>query len=238
MWREKFRDLIGRDSVKQLLDVPKEEDPEIIAEEQKKFIRGIAGSKVRINLTNEISGNEEAIQGMIGYDKKHNPIFDLSKKPDYGIYFAKIKYVDQYVNWYKNTHNRNMEMDPVKRQMMIDIVKENIKDIEKSIAVLKSDKELKKMTEQYVKTLEERFRPNSSIISLTTACYPRFFYLEGLAAFFAKLPVDRADLDGIRNVGIKFMSVASVIAPRLSQRDILMATTYIFLKRKEEKLCR
>ena len=34
------------------------------------------------------------------------------------------------------------------------------------------------------------------------------------------------------------MSVASVIAPRLSQRDILMATTYIFLKRKEEKLCR
>lgn len=238
MWREKFRDLIGRDSVKQLLDVPKEEDPEIIAEEQKKFIRGIAGSKVRINLTNEISGNEEAIQGMIGYDKKYNPIFDLSKKPDYGIYFAKIKYVDQYVNWYKNTHNRNMEMDPVKRQMMIDIVKENIKDIEKSIAVLKSDKELKKMTEQYVKTLEERFRPNSSIISLTTACYPRFFYLEGLAAFFAKLPVDRADLDGIRNVGIKFMSVASVIAPRLSQRDILMATTYIFLKRKEEKLCR
>ena len=238
VWREKYRDLIGRDAIKSLLSVPKAQDAEKVIEEQKKFLREIKGNAVRIKLNDEITGNEEAIQGMITFDKKMNPYFDLSKKPEYGIYFGRIKYVDQYVNWYKNTHDRNSEMKPAIKELMIRVVKENYDDIQKSIIRLKKDFELWEMTTQYERALRARFPEKVSMISLSTASYTRYFYLQGIAAFLAKLPMEREDLDNLRIIGIRFMSEAYLISPRLSQRDILMAETFRYLKRKEELLCR
>ena len=65
-----------------------------------------------------------------------------------------------------------------------------------------------------------------------------YFYIQGLAALLAKIPTDFDKYDIYRNIGIQFMSAASEIAPRLSRRDILMAGTFVYLKRKEEELCR
>lgn len=232
VWREKYRDLIGRDAIKKLLSVPGTEDRELISNEQKKFFREEEGCRIKINLDDEIAGTEDAIQGMIVWDTKH-PRLDTKKKPEYGVYFGRIKYVDQYVNWYKNTHDRMGNMNPEKHQMMVDVVKRYANDINKAYTQLAKDRQLSGMSIQYKKAVHARCTAEG-----TTVSYPRFFYMQGLAAFLAKLPVYREDLDGMRNIGIRFMEVAYIIAPRLSRRDILMAETYRYLKRKEEILCR
>ena len=231
VWREKYRDLIGRDAIRKLVAVPDEEDTESIAEEQKKFLREIKGNRVRIHLDDEIAGNEEAIQGMIVWDTKY-PMLDIKKKPEYGVYFGRIKYVDQYVNWYKNSHDKKGNMKPEKYQLMSDAIRNYAMEIEKAFGLLERDKSLSRTSKQYMRALQARCRGNSTSFS-----YSRFFYLQGLAAYLAKLPSNREDLDDIRVVGIRFMEAAYVVAPRLSQRDILMAETYSYLKRKEEMLC-
>lgn len=238
LWREKYRELIGKDAIKKLLSVPGVENPEKIVELQKEFLREVPGNRVRINLDDEIAGNEEAIQGMIRYDKKYNPIFDISLKPDYGVYFARIKYVDQYVNWYKNTHDKNYDMHPEKRMMMQTMVKKYYEPIMTAFDALSKDKEIKDMAMLYKNAINSRCRRHLSKNVPSNISYPLYFLIQGLAAFLAKLPVERIDLDEMRTIGIEYMSKASVFAPRLSQRDILMAATYIYLKRKEEKLCR
>lgn len=238
LWREKYRELIGKDAIKKLLSVPGVEDSGRIIELQKEFLREMPGNKVRINLDDEIAGNEDAIQGMIRYDKKYNPIFDISLKPDYGVYFARIKYVDQYVNWYKNTHDKKYDMYPEKRALMQMMVKRYYEPIMSAFEFLGKDKEIKDMANLYKKAINSRCRgPFSKNVPISVS-YPLYFAVQGLAAFLSKLPVERVDLDEVRTIGIEYMSYASMFAPRLSQRDILMAATYIYLKRKEEKLCR
>ena len=169
---------------------------------------------------------------MIVWDTK-SPTLDIKKKPEYGVYFGRIKYVDQYVNWYKNTHDKKGDMNPEKHQMMVDAVRKYANDIDKAYMILEKDKYLSDVSKQYKKAVHARCNGEA-----TTVSYPRFFYIQGLAAFLAKLPVYREDLDEMRNVGIRFMEAAYIIAPRLSKRDILMAETYRYLKRKEELLCR
>ena len=232
MWKERFIEIIGKDAVRHLLSVPDSSNPEETSSEQKKFVREIRPCKVSINLDDQIAGNFEAIQGMITFDKWGNPMFDISKKPDYGIYFGRIKYVDQYVNWYKNTHDRKDEMDGNLRQMMkLAVGKYEIQLLE-CINELEKDSEMSLMTKKYMQVIEGRIEGNISKTS-----YAWFFYLQGIAAYLTRLPVGYEVYDKMRGVGIKFMSAASVVAPKLSQRDILMAQVYIYLKRKEENLC-
>lgn len=232
MWREKYIEIIGKDAIKHLLSVPYTDNVEEINLEIRKFLREEIDNGVEINLDDQIAGNVEAIQGMIGYDKWFNPTFDISKKPDYGIYFGRIKYVDQYVNWYKNTHDKNQEMYPELRKMMVDVVEQYGDQLLATIEELDSHHELRRMTKQYMRGIGNRIEPG-----ISKSSYAWFFYLQGIAAYLTRLPVGHAGYDKKRLIGIKFMSVASVIAPKLSQRDILMAQVYIYLKRKEESLC-
>ena len=237
-WKEKYRNIIGKEAIIKMLDVPSERKEEKIKEERIKFLQEKPGNGVRIAFDDEISGNKEAMDGMISYDRKGNAVFDIRKKPDYGIYFAQIKYVDQYVNWYKNNHGRDNTMNEEKKQRMIALVKEEYQNIQNGIEKLRSDKEMWTINKQYRDTLRSRYYEETGSISLNINSIPRYFYLQGLAAFLARLPIDRKDLDELRETGIRFMSEALTIAPRLSRRDIIMATTFIYLKRKEAKLCR
>lgn len=233
--KEKYRELIGKEAIRKLLGVSGINDPEMVAVAQKNFINEVKPSYVTISFNDEISGNETAIQGMIVWDNK-NPFLDISKKPDYGIYFAHIKYVDQYVNWFKSVHDRNMNLKPEIKNLMIKMVMNNIEPIENGITVLEKDDELKSMAKTYFSVIRKRFITNSSSISLNTVSLPRFFYLQGIAAFFSRLPLYREDLDDLRKIGISFMADADIVAPRLSKRDLLMAEVYRYLKFKEEFL--
>ena len=232
IWRDKYRDLIGRDALRKLLSVPATDDPEIISNEQRKFIREIEGSHVRINLDDEISGNEEIIQGMIVWDTKYIRL-DIKRKPEYGVYFARIKYVDQYVNWYKVNHDKKGDLNPETRVLMKSALDLYADSIQKAFHVLITDDLLGTATKQYQSAVKERC--NGEINGFS---YSAFFYIEGLAAYLARLPVHREDLDEVRKLGIRFMEKAFIAAPRLSRRDVLMAETYRYLKRKEELICR
>jgi hypothetical protein len=233
--KENFRELVGRDAIRSLIKVPNVDDAEKIKTEQKKFLREERPCAVRINLTNEISGDMESIQGMI--EITHNNIrLNLSKKPDSGIYFAHIRYVDQYVNWITSTHDKELNMEPKKKKIMIQVVKDYCKEIIDCLNQMKGVPRIGNVLKKYDEALMAR-TTNDILSNLNSNDNGRYFYLQGIAAFFASLPKEYKNYGDIVRVGEKFMSYAMVIAPRISKRDLIMASTYIYLTRKEEKLC-
>lgn len=235
LWREKYRELIGKEAIKSLLSVPNASDTSQVALAQKMFLREHPHSSVRINLTKEISGDMKPIQDMIKvtYNKI---IFDISKKPDIGIYFDHIRYVDQYVNWYSLNHDENQNMIPETKTQMIKAVQNNCKRIMQSIYELKQNEELKSMVTRYDYALQSRYSEDP--LNNISACIPaRFFYLQGLAALLARLPEEYHEYRRAVRTGEDFMIQAMSIAPRIAKRDLIMASTYIYLIRKENKLC-
>ena len=73
-------------------------------------------------------------------------------------------------------------------------------------------------------------------VSPSVASYPRFFYLLGISALLFCLkdtfsvPVSSAQAAEL------FLARAGQIAPRMVQRDLVMASTYVYLKEKERSL--
>ena len=236
IWREKYRELIGRETIRTLLSVPDEEEPSAIAEEQKKFLREQSPCKVHINLTREISGDMKPIQEMITF-YKNDVYLDLRKKPDYGIYMDYIRYVDQYVNWYKASHDKKGDMYKWKKDRMIGLVETDCRKLMKGLKDIKTVPELRKMVNRYEQALSYRFDGDPED-NLRWNKHDRFFYLQGIAAFLSKLPAEyRKRFAHAIRPAEHFMTVAMTIAPRIAQRDLIMASTFIYLVRKEDKLC-
>jgi len=235
IWRDKYREFVGKEAIRSLLSVPGENDPAKIVEEQKKFLREQPSCKVRINLTNEIVGDMEPIQQMMEITPK-SIYLNKAKKPDFGIYFAQIRYIDQYVNWYSSSHNHEGEMLSGIRDKIVALVKENCKSIMDCVGKLKKDARLRDAVIKYEKVLQSRFNGNP-MADLNTAKHNRYFYLQGMAALLAKIPSE-FHYECITKTGEHFMAQAITIAPRIAKRDLIMAATYIYLMRKEEKLCR
>jgi len=236
IFKEKFREIIGKEAIRSLLSVPGESDMTVIAEEQKKFLREVVPCKVRINLTSEISGDMHPIQDMIEYNQQYVWL-NKKKKPDFGIYFDHIRYVDQYVNWYCLSHDREGDMHQWKREMMQKVVRENCIDMLGYIKDLMLDKRLHPIISRYEDALRSRTTCDPRM-NLNANNHSRYFYLQGLAAFYAVLPREYRKHGWIVRLGEEFMSYASSIAPRISRRDLIMASTFIYLMRKEEQLCR
>ena len=93
------------------------------------------------------------------------------------------------------------------------------------------------MVTEYEDVLRARYRKNP--LGNLNVCIPaRYFYLQGLAALMAKLPAEYRKYGWAIRPAEQFMVQALSIAPRMAKRDLMMASTYIYLKRKEEKLCR
>ena len=71
-------------------------------------------------------------------------------------------------------------------------------------------------------------------------CKSNAAIIDKLCIELIKFPCNGSDekYDRYRTVGIKFMSNAFDIAPRLSRRDVLLAGVFVYLKGKEKLLCR
>ena len=237
IWRGKYRELLGTEAISTLLSVPDEETPTAIVEEQRKFLREQRPCRVQISLTREISGDMKPIQEMITL-YKNEVYLDLRKKPDYGIYMDYIRYVDQYVNWYKSSHDNKGEMYKWKKDRMINLVESECRKLTKGLKDIRTVPELKEMSERYEQALCYRFDGDPEK-DLRWNKHDRFFYLQGLAAFLSKLPLEyRKQFAHVIRPAEHFMTVAMTIAPRIAQRDLIMASTFIYLVRKEDKLCR
>ena len=234
--RDKYRDLIGKEAIRCMLSVPGEDNPAVIAMEQKKFLREYSPCKVRINLTKEISGDMEPLMAMLEITWK-SVVFNIAKKPDYGIYFDRIRYVDQYVNWYTANHDKKGDMLPWKRELMKAMVQAGCTNILKSFQEFGKDGFFGQMMTNYNKALRERFK-GDPFANMNANNYQRYFYLQGLAAFLVMLPPEYRKYGWPVRAGEQFMADAVRVAPRIARRDLVMAATYIYLVRKEEKLCR
>lgn len=235
VWKEKYRDLIGREAIKELLSVPGETDREVIAEEQKKFFREESPCRVKINLTKELSGDSKPLQDMIEF-RKNDIVFNKSKKPDIGIYMDHIRYVDQYVNWYSLSHNRSGQMVKWKSDAMVNLIESECKHILFGISEIRKIPEIKETLRRYEVALESRF-DGDPIQNLSVNKYDRYFYVQAMAAFLAMLPAEYRKYGQAIRPAERFMTEAMTIAPRISKRDLIMAKTFIFLMRKEEKIC-
>ena len=234
--REKFRDIIGKESLKLLLNVPSVTDPSAIIQEQRLFLRE-RPSKVRIHLDKDISGEMEPIVSNMLEITYNKIFFHKSKKPDIGAYFDHIRYVDQYVNWYVLHSVKDKGINPETSKAIVETVNENCRLIVDAINDLKQMTSSRKMTEQYDSALRARFN-GDLFANMKSAIPARFFYLQGLAAYLSTLPHEYRRYKWHVKAGEGFMVKAFDIAPRIARRDILMASTYLYLISKEEQLCR
>ena len=228
---EKYRTLIGSEALKNMLSYSEANHMEI-----KKFLNDERTDNIHVNLSPEISGEMQPLMDMIE-EKRGKFIFNLDKKPETGIYFNQIRFCDQYVNWYRLNHTYDGSIYPITKTRMLDIVNEQtIARIDESIAILQKDRRWQGIFNEYYKALQFRFR-NNQFISLKIISLPRYFYLQGLAAFFSRIPGSETDIVFVRETGNRFLSKAYEVSPRMATRDILMASTFIYLKKKEEELC-
>ena len=238
VWREKFREIIGKEAIRALITVPDEENKEIVNEEIKKFAKEQAGCRVRIMLTKDISGDMGPIQKMIVYPEAstRSPYLDVSKKPDVGIYFDHIRYVDQYINWYKTNHDRDGNMNENTRDKMVFAVKNYASLIYSGFKALKHDPNVGAVASRYEQAIKARYDKDVTQ-NLTIPIPHRFFYLQAMAALIVMLPSSYRMPNWNATAAEQYISTALIVAPKISRRDLLMASTFAYLVRKEEKLC-
>jgi hypothetical protein len=182
-------------------------------------------------MTKEISGEIEPIQKMI-VDKGRKLFLDMSKKPDTGLYFNQIRYVDQYINWFKLNYNKDCEMNTTTSCVIQEIQRKYLNDVVECYEYFTKHYEF---ILDYDKALKYRFNQNPRTAPLKV--FPgRFFYLLGMASVIVRLDsVGLISEEKRRNVE-RFLSEAINIAPKMTRRDILLADTYIYLIRKEGRL--
>ena len=212
--------------------VPYKEEPNEIAIEQKKYLRE-EKSEVFVNLTSDLAGEMGPIINMLDLNSRV-PHLDMSKKPDSGIYFLRMRYADQYVNWYSQTYAKDEEKEQVLRNKMIDVVSNNCQFILSFITLLKKDSDFEEIVTLYEKALAARTDGSDLLSSLQANRHNRYFYLQGIAALLALIPEKYSYYDYVRNAGVEFMKKAFEIAPQMAKRDYLMAATFVYLKRKEQ----
>lgn len=234
--REKYLELIGRESLLSMISVPGVQDRKRVIEEQRRFLREESGSQVQITLNKDISGNMEPLQQMIEF-RKNQIVFNTDKRPDEGVYFDHIRYVDQYINWYILSFTKDGEMKKDISDRMVRLVTDYGKHIVSGLREAKNDTVWGGMVRTYEKALRARYEKDP-LSDLKHPIPARYFFLLGIAALLAQLPgAEGLPAWNVRSAE-QYVRGALAISPRIGKRDILMAQTYIYLSRKEKQLCR
>lgn len=232
---EKYRSLIGSDALKYMLGLAETKDFEARTAANR-FLNDERTENIHVNLSPEISGEMQPLLEMLE-EKKNKWIFNLEKKPDTGIYFDQIRFCDQYVNWYRlnHTYDGNIFTD-VRDKMTKLVTSDTINDIQKSKSLIREKNNYRNIFDEYYASLHYR-GADQLYVNLNINSLPRYFYLQGLTAFFSRILGDDDNSVFIRETGNRFLSKAYEISPRMVRRDILMASTFIYLKKKEAELC-
>lgn len=230
---EKFMELIGKETIREMLVLTDNEDSNETLFQQKMFINEKSPCKISINLTSYISGEMKPIQDMIKSTSK-NVYLDMSKKPDTGVYFFRIRYVDQYLNWYKLNHNYFGDMNQKTKDYMTFLQESYISDI---IDCLDFFKKKYGFVSRYDNVLKKRYEGDAKM-NLRIAAPARFFYVLGISALIANLKSDEKIINNKLKSAERFITGAISIAPKMTRRDILMSNLYLYLVRKEDIICR
>ena len=226
--KSKYREIIGSEALLSMLSVPSNDD-ETVRTERKRFLAEHPPFNVNIMLSSDISGDFAPIQAMNVYDTKI-PYLDISKRPDSGIYFNHIRYVDQYINWYKLNYDKSHEMLGSTKSKMIHSQEMYLEDIIKGFEFYKKRYAF---VSRYDTVLKKRYSEDPKR-STKVAIPARFFYVLGIAAFVVSLRFFEPEMRDVTKSAERFLSEAMAFAPKMTRRDILMAETYTYLVRKED----
>ena len=89
---------------------------------------------------------------------------------------------------------------------------------------------------EFNSVLMELVANKSDISNMTSVhfTFPAYFYFEGIAALIAQLD-EFNEFPEMKKEAVKFMVGSFQVAPFMSERDVLMAMSYIYLRRKERR---
>lgn len=230
-----YRDSIGQDVLIEMMC--SDESEENINEDRKHFLREDGMSRVNIALNSDITGINNFFEMADEKKLRTGRIFlDKKKIPEIGTYFAGTRYTDLFVNWYIRNHLGDTSNDSELRTTMknaFDLFKSSVWN--KALSFNKNT-EIAFFFKNYNSVLQERTTNKEDVsgTSVSQFTFPTFFYFVGIAALIVQLD-EFNDLPEIKKAANKFMVNAFQIAPFISERDTLMASMYIYLKRKETR---
>ena len=217
-----YQSIIGEDALVDLMDSPLSK--ELQNDDRKHFLREDGLSSVRIVLKPELSGIDSTSEVLV-MDRR-TEYLDKTKIPREGILFDGIRYFDQYVNWYIQ-NNTNNGMD----RTLESIIKTDFEEYRKKVGYkeyeLESNKQIGSVIINYNNALKRRTTNDEMRFSL-----PNYFYFVGLASIIIQMPCSGEICEKIAE-SERFLVHAFRIAPHMVERDVLLASLYMYLKRKE-----
>ena len=229
-----YRDVIGRDAVIEMMTTNEREEKK--TEDRKHFLLEDGMSRVHIALNSNISGINNFYEMVDEKKLRTGRIYlDKRKIPETGTYFAGTRYIDLFVNWYVRNHmgDTNNDSDLRKRmKLRFEAFKSKVWNKISSVRNSEADSFFK----EFNSVLMERTVNKSDILNMTSVqfTFPTYFYFEGIAALIAQLD-EFNEFPEMKKEAIKCMVGSFQGAPIMSERDVLMAMSYIYLRRKERR---
>ena len=229
-----YRDVIGQDAIIEMMTTNEREGKK--TEDRKHFLLEDGVSCVHIALNSNISGINNFFEMADEKKLRTGRVYlDKNKIPEIGTYFAGTRYIDLFVNWYIRNHmgDTNNDSDLRKRmQLQFESFESKVWNKISSVRNSKADSFFK----EFNSVLMERVANKSDISNMTSVhfTFPAYFYFEGIAALIAQLD-EFNEFPEMKKEAVKFMVGSFQVAPFMSERDVLMAMSYIYLRRKERR---
>ena len=221
-----YRDVIGTEGIGSMMQSNKPTEQR--NEDRKHFLLEDGQSTVHIKIPEEMSGINQ-FYDMIDEKRTRNDRIYLDKKkiPDSGIYINGSRYTDLFVNWYIRNHPRGEAIKDELNIEMRDSFKSFLNNVYYKLNRAKKDETIGLYFKEYDEALSRRGTGNFNEFSL-----PNYFYFVGLAALIIQMPCPES-LEEIWETANTFFITALPIAPYMTERDYLMASTFLYLRKKE-----
>ncbi|SFP59342.1 hypothetical protein SAMN04487928_10484 [Butyrivibrio proteoclasticus] len=221
-----YRDIIGQEAIVEMLQSSGTEVER--TEDRKHFLREDGNSRVHVRLTKEISG-ENRFYEMIDEERSRKDRIYLDKKkiPDDGMYLNGTRYTDLFVNWYIRNHPGGGAADPQLDRAMRESFERFKKVVWLKLFTLKRMDNNGKYLAEYDAVLMNRTAGESMGFAL-----PNYFYFVAIAALVTRMDVP-GEYGNIKDEANMFMINAFEWAPYISERDMIMASLFLYLRKKE-----
>lgn len=229
-----YRDAIGQDAIIEMMTTNAGEEKK--TEDRKHFLLEDGVSCVHIALNSNISGINNFYEMADEKKLRTGRVYlDKNKIPEIGTYFAGTRYIDLFVNWYVRNHMGDTNSDSnLRKRMKLQFESFKSKVWNKISSIRNSEADM--FFKEFNSVLMERTWNKSDISNMISVqfTFPTYFYFEGIAALIVQLD-EFNEFPEIKNEAVQFMVGSFQVAPFMSERDILMAMSYIYLRRKERR---
>lgn len=223
----------GQDTVFSLLGVPDGTPAEKANLMRLSFLQEKPGNGVQITLCKELSGDMRLASEMIQVKGFHVSFNFQADKLANALYFDQSQYLYLYANWVRLMETlAQTDEGAFLKEQMLQAVKEGQKPLVAGLRHLRSS-DSHWLAEPYARALYARQTENCMTASPSVLSYPRFFYLLGCAALLFCLDGSGLVSTSLVQIAERYLQHAVYIAPRIVQRDMFMASVYLYLKRKE-----